>query len=170
MSEDRIFPPLVIDGQIEVLTGLDAPEIFYKFLEQAIARSHRQKGGLIALIRFRFIADQTRFGAQGKRSLEFEVVALGDFLKKRTRADERVVRIGEATFLILALVDDQSGLDEMINRFSSSLADFYRNIGGQTFLVENNGIPPQGLFEVELSSFTYQEGETLLDLLERAGV
>lgn len=169
-GERGIFPPLAVDGNIDVLTGLDAPEIFYKFLAQSHALSSRHKEYLPILIRFRVVADLAQLVRIGRKSLDFEIAALADFLKKRTRVEEKLVRIGEATFLLLAQAENQSGIDAMVGRFANSLADFRSHHGGETVSVDDEGNHPQRLFDVEVSAFPLQKGESMLDFLERAGV
>jgi GGDEF domain-containing protein len=169
-GERGIFPPLAVDGNIDVLTGLDAPEIFYKFLAQSLARSSRHNEDLTILVRFQVIADHAQLVSLGRESLDFEVAALADFLKKRTRAEEKLVRIGEATFLLLAQAANQSGIDAMVRRFANSLADFRSHHRGENASVDYEGNHPQRLFDVEVSAFPLQNDESLLDFLERVGV
>jgi GGDEF domain-containing protein len=160
----RYFPAVVTDGRIDILTGLDAPEIFYKFLERAIAQSSRNQEQITALLRFRLTFDEVT------QSVDFEVAALSDFLKKRTRADENLVRIGEVTFLLLARVANEDELEKMIERFSQAIPDFQARYSGKRKSVDSDQVSTKFASQVEISAFCYKNGESMLDFLERAGV
>ena len=161
---NRYFPAVVTDGRIDVLTGLDAPEIFYKFLERAIAQTSRNPDHITALLRFRLTFDEST------QSVEFEVAALSDFLKKRTRADENLVRIGEVTFLILTRVANEDELARMIERFSQAIPDFQARYSGKREFVDSDQASTKFASQVKISAFLYKNGESMLDFLERAGV
>jgi GGDEF domain-containing protein len=172
MSSDGalLLPPLLTDGRIDILTGLDAPEIFYGFLKQAIAHSSRNSDELLVLVRMRISEKLSLSKSYDGKSLEFEVAALADFIKGRTRSDENLVRIGEGTFLLLARVMNEQGHGEMLNRFRSALADFRPVLRGEVNSVDEEKMSTEPSLQVEVLSFTYRIGESMLDFLERAGV
>ena len=161
---NRYFPPVVTDGRIDVLTGLDAPEIFYKFLERSIAQTSRSQERITALLRFRLSFDEIT------SSVEFEVAALSDFLRKRARADENLVRIGEVTFLLLARVTNEDELAKMTMRFLKAIPDFQARYSEKSKSVDSDLMSMRYASQVEISAFCYKDGESMIDFLERAGV
>lgn len=190
-----VFPPLITDGRIDILTGLDAPEIFYKFLEQSISRSARRADELTALIRFRMSANViedevdaveenvpkvTDFTLQSQQIssqessasivLDFQVAALADFLKRESRADENLTRIGEGTFLLLVRVANDEELGKAMGRFSDLLADFCDLHEKRDSAVEIEELSIPRSFEIALSGFLYEPGESMLNYLERVEV
>ena len=173
------------DGQVDLLTGLDAPEIFYRFLRKAIARAEREStqdrnhegNSPLALVRFRLVSAGggtllSRFLALEERneeldhdeeiileinSLAFLVAKVGTLLSELIRADENLTRLGETTFLLVAHIGTDGDLSGLLRRFEVSVSQLDLQWRGH-------------LITVEIAGFIYQQGESLLDLLERAEV
>ena len=188
-QEEFSLPPLDADGRVDLLTGLDAPEIFYRFLSKAILSTRRDSSRRVALLRVRLGIEPLR-RARNKISdsgLSFRVVQFAEVLRSQTRSDEQVVRIGEVTFLILARVRDVSEVEAMSSRFISAIADakFDRDsnlesvdssvtvergssaqAGDQSIDIDIAGYP----FEVFMDTYLHIEGEEMLEFLERVGV
>ena len=205
---------LETDGRVDLLTGLDAPEVFYKLLEKSIALAKRDTRINVSLIRFRLtrsdgqplfqkaVADELEDAASGpgnaasgpgnaasgpgnaasgpgnaaselrnSESLEaqseeflvranelaFSVAKVGKRLTDLVRSDENVARLGEVTFVLVARVEKEENLEGLLRRFESSLSQLDLACGSERL-------------SVEIECFTHQQGETLLDLLERAHV
>lgn len=189
---------LETDGRVDLLTGLDAPEVFYRLLEKSIAMAQRDNRIDIALVRFRLMrsdgqplfrqvaADELEdaasgignaasglgnvarelrnadeFEAQGEaflaraNELAFAVAKLGKHLTDLVRSDENVARLGEVTFVLVARVAKEGDLEGLLRRFEASLSQLDLTWSGDRLVVE-------------IESFTYHQGENLLDLLERA--
>lgn len=188
-QEDFLLPALDVDGRIDRLTGLDAPEIFYRFLEKAIFSTRRDPSHSVALVRVRLGLESLRKASFGvsDSGLAFRVAQLAGILQSQTRSDEHLVRIGEVTFLILARVSDSNDLEAMRSRLVRALADLKFNSAengktvDRTVAVESeSGLPltDQSIeveldgyrFDISVDSFLHNEGEEMLELLERAGV
>ena len=188
-QEDFLLPALDADGRIDRLTGLDAPEIFYRFLEKAIFSKRRDPSHSVALVRVRLGLESLRMASFGvsNSGLAFRVAQLAGILQSQTRSDEHLVRIGEVTFLILARVSDSNDLEAMRSRLVRALADlkFNSTENGETVdrtvaAESESGLPltHQSIeeeidgyrFEISVDSFLHKEGEEMLELLERAGV
>lgn len=178
---------LETDGRVDLLTGLDAPEIFYRFLHKAIAKAEREMGqdhargvtSRLALVRFRLVGvhgeslfpkiaslDQSQVSEgvdrDNQRLLEvndlaFSVAHLSKYLSEMVRADENLARLGEVTFLLVAQIGSTDDLTGLLRRFEVSLSQFDLQWRERRLTVEITG-------------FIHQQGENLLDLLERAEV
>lgn len=180
------LPPLETDGQIDLLTGLDSPEIFYRFLKKGISASERSQSHVVTLIRVRLeLSSLQELGTEVNNSgMAFRILLLSKFLQSQTREDENLVRIGEATFLILAKVENSFDLDSISRRFKKALAEVkfdgdgvensVDNLStvdvdsavGQSVSLEIAGYPVR----VAVDGYLHQRGEEMLDFLERVGV
>lgn len=184
MSRDErvTLPPVATDGRVDILTGLDAPEIFYRFLQKAIASSGRNPGHLLTLLRIRIDVDQlidihhrlSRGNSLGVEELsafiEFEVAALANSLRNITRSDENLVRIGEVTFLVMARISSESDVAATLARFKKSLAEVgLARVRGDEVVEKLVPVDIQGT-NFFVDAFVYETGEEMLDFLQRAGV
>lgn len=181
-NERVTLPPVATDGRVDILTGLDAPEIFYKFLQKEIAAARRNPGYLLTLLRIRMdvarlvdfhchlspnnskdIQDITAF-------LEIEVAALANSLRAITRSDENLVRIGDVTFLVMARVGSEGEVDSTLARFKMSLAEVgLAKVRGDENVEKLVPVDIQETYFF-VDAFVYETGEEILDFLERAGV
>jgi hypothetical protein len=180
-QENFSLPPLDVDGRVDLLTGLDAPEIFYRFLAKAISSSLRDRSHRIVLVRVRLGLEPLSHSSISvtEGSLAFRVVQFAGFLQSQTRSDEHVVRIGEVTFLILAKVRNQGEATSMVSRLLRSLADakfdrdgdsgsvddrslvereYVERSDDQRVKVDISGYP----FEILVDLFLHNEGEEML--------
>ena len=282
------LPPLRTDGRVDVLTGLDAPEIFYKFLEKAIASHERASANrrasdvdfalpdLVAEAATDYLVTPSsrdaeprdaeprdaeprdaetplatpatqrsqsslglvmlRLDAQGLMSareaasshrasvpsqpsktgqldhldqsvqldhldqpsqpsskpsedvrnfsneegdlafVEITLASIAGFLKRRTRSEEILVRIGEVTFLILAKFSHHDEALQMIARLQAALSDLIlfgepgRSTVDRDQSVINSADSHSAAEFLTIQVFTYVDGEGMLNFLERAGV
>lgn len=182
-GDERVtLPPIDTDGRMDILTGLDAPEIFYKFLQKAIASVGRNPSHLLTLLRIRIDIDQLidiyRRLSRSKfinveditSFIEFEVAALANSLRTLTRSDENLVRIGDVTFLVMARISNNDDLAATLARFRKSLAEMglARVRGGE--VVERMITVDGQETHFSVDAFVYETGEEMLDFLQRAGV
>jgi len=132
------LPPLETDGHIDLLTGLDAPGIFYRFLEKAISSSGRYPSRSVAIIRVRLGLESLRRSSieVSDEGLAFRVVQLAKILRSHTRSDEHLVRIGEVTFLILVTVGIevagypiQISIDGFLHETGEEMISFLERVG-----------------------------------------
>ncbi len=167
------------DGHVDQLTGLDAPDIFYRFLEKALALEIRSGRVETALVRFRLsIVNAELISHESALNIDpgsspiqitdsqedpydsesaFAVALFARFLSRATRSDENITRIGELTFLLLAHVKDEAELLSLKNRFEVALAQIDLKQGDCDF-------------SVDIDCFLHQPGEEMLDFLERVDV
>ena len=124
-QEEFSLPKLETDGHIDLLTGLDAPEIFYRFMEKAISSTGRDPSRAVALMRVRLGLEPLRRSSieVSNDGLAFRIVQFAKVLQSHTRSDEHLVRIGEVTFLILVTVRDSSKVGAISSRLITALAD-----------------------------------------------
>lgn len=183
------LPPLETDGHIDLLTGLDAPEIFYRFLEKAISSSGRNPSRSVAIIRVRLGLESLRNSLieVSDEGLAFRVVQLAKILRSHTRSDEHLVRIGEVTFLLLVTVGQSGEIDGISSRLAIALAEATLDraslgvsVDGptpvergtslhevyQSIEVEVAGYPIQ----ISIDGFLHETGEEMISFLERVGV
>ncbi len=183
------LPPLETDGHIDLLTGLDAPEIFYRFLEKAISSSGRYPSRSVAIIRVRLGLESLRRSSieVSDEGLAFRVVQLAKILRSHTRSDEHLVRIGEVTFLILVTVGKSGEIDAISSRLARALAE--ATLGRASLVVSVDGpIPVEKVtslhevyqsievevagypIQISIDGFLHETGEEMISFLERVGV
>ena len=183
------LPPLQTDGHIDLLTGLDAPGIFYRFLEKAISSSGRNPSRSVALIRVRLGLEALRRSSieVSDEGLAFRVVQLAKILRSHTRSDEHLVRIGEVTFLILVTVGKSGEIDAISSRLARALAE--ATLGRASLVVSVDGpIPVEKVtslhevyqsievevagypIQISIDGFLHETGEEMISFLERVGV
>ena len=184
---------LETDGRADLLTGLDAPEVFYRLLEKSIAMAQRDKRIDIALVRFRLMRSdgQPLFRQVAADELEDAASGLGNAASELGNADEFeaqseefLARANELAFAVAKLgkrLTDLVRSDENVTRLGEVTFVLVARVAKEGDL--------EGLlrrFEaslsqldltwggdrlvVEIKSFRYHQGENLLDLLERAHV
>ena len=183
------LPPLETDGHIDLLTGLDAPGIFYRFLEKAISSVGRNPSRSVALIRVRLGLEALRRSSieVSDEGLAFRVVQLAKILRSHTRSDEHLVRIGEVTFLILVTVGKSGEIDAISSRVARALAE--ATLGRASLVVSVDGpIPVEKVtslhevyqsievevagypIQISIDGFLHETGEEMISFLERVGV
>ncbi len=183
------LPPLETDGHIDLLTGLDAPGIFYRFLEKAISSVGRNPSRSVALIRVRLGLEALRRSSieVSDEGLAFRVVQLAKILRSHTRSDEHLVRIGEVTFLILVTVGKSGEIDAISSRLARALAE--ATLGRASLVVSVDGpIPVEKVtslhevyqsievevagypIQISIDGFLHETGEEMISFLERVGV
>ena len=183
------LPPLQTDGHIDLLTGLDAPGIFYRFLEKAISSAGRNPSHSVALIRVRLGLEALRRSSieASDEGLAFRVVQLAKILRSHTRSDEHLVRIGEVTFLILVTVGKSGEIDAISSRLARALAE--ATLGRASLVVSVDGpIPVEKVtslhevyqsievevagypIQISIDGFLHETGEEMISFLERVGV
>lgn len=116
-QEGFSLPRLETDGHIDLLTGLAAPEIFYRFMEKAISSTGRDPSRAVALMRVRLGLEPLRRSSieVSNDGLAFRIVQFAEFLQSHTRSDEHLARIGEGSicrflaYIWLALVATVAG-------------------------------------------------------------
>jgi hypothetical protein len=183
------LPPLETDGHIDLLTGLDAPGIFYRFLEKAISSSGRYPSRSVAIIRVRLGLESLRRSSieVSDEGLAFRVVQLAKILRSHTRSDEHLVRIGEVTFLILVTVGKSGEIDAISSRLARALAE--ATLGRASLVVSVDGpIPVEKVtslhevyqsievevagypIQISIDGFLHETGEEMISFLERVGV
>ena len=183
------LPPLQTDGHIDLLTGLDAPGIFYRFLEKAISSSGRYPSRSVAIIRVRLGLESLRRSSieVSDEGLAFRVVQLAKILRSHTRSDEHLVRIGEVTFLILVTVGKSGEIDAISSRLARALAE--ATLGRASLVVSVDGpIPVEKVtslhevyqsievevagypIQISIDGFLHETGEEMISFLERVGV
>lgn len=170
---------LQIHEQTDKLTGLDAPEIFYKFLEKALASETRNNGFRTSLVRFRLsivnegliTRERSAVANPGHTTIQstdepedpfdsessLAVALFAKFLSGVIRSNETVTRVGEMTFLLLAHVKDEGELLSLENRFKGAISQINLKQGSCDFAVDIDG-------------FIHQPDEDMLDFLQRADV
>jgi GGDEF domain-containing protein len=181
----------VNDGRIDRLTGVDAAEIFYLMLGREIAATERRMNQSLFLIRFTLVS-----GASIPH-ITTDLIRLAVILKKATRAEGLLSRLGLMTFVVVLRVDEDLDSDEKTqagsrhrkylailqrysNQIKSSLDSKASNLQ-EDFNLEDRG--SNGPLTIRVSVATgsvsaYVDiagtertpGESLLDFLERAGV
>ena len=178
------------DGQVDQLTGLDAPEIFYKFLEKALASEKRNHGIRTAIVRFRLSIVNENLNTRGNESTshgEKGLIQIADHGEKGliqiAHQDENLFD-SESSFAVALFA-------KFLSRISRSEENITR-IGELTFLLlahvkdeaellrlENRmkeAIAEVDLkqgkcdFSVNIEGFMHQHGEEMLDFLEKAEV
>ena len=174
----------VNDGRIDRLTGLDAPEIFYRTLSKALAASSRNPENGVGILRI-FMANPSH-GTQGERTL----LELANFLRSRVRGDETLSRIGRRTFALLFRVNGDiaishgSDREAVTLRFRSEIEEWIRTHARAGKRKGDGKGNPEGertrgkeeepceneKISVEISSVQSTVGEEMLELLARAGV
>jgi GGDEF domain-containing protein len=151
------------DGQRDFLTGLMAPEPFYRYLQQELAFSKRypeMKVGAIKIVASALSA---------KADKEQRLVELAHFLKKATRADEIATRIGEYTFI--SLVRIKIGNPDMNPEIAlSSIEERLRAALSIEALSEKGFDGEKKILPVEISGYIHRENENFLEFLERVEV
>jgi hypothetical protein len=151
------------DGQRDFLTGLMAPEPFYRYLQQELAFSKRYpelKVGAIKIVASALSATEDR---------EQRLVELAHFLKKAIRADELITRIGEYTFIsIVRIRNDDPAMDP--EKTLSRVEERLREALKIDALSEREGEGSAKVISVEISGYVHKNGENYLEFLERAEV
>lgn len=96
------------DGRVDRLTGLDAPEIFYLMLEREIASLDRRANRSMLLMTFT-LKSRTSVAA-----LAVQLITLAKVLRKATRAEDFLSRLGRMTFVVVlgVEVDRRIGVDD----------------------------------------------------------
>lgn len=196
-QEGFSLPRLETDGHIDLLTGLAAPEIFYRFMEKAISSTGRDPSRAVALMRVRLGLEPLRRSSieVSNDGLAFRIVQFAEFLQSHTRSDEHLARIGEVTFLILVTVRDSSKVGAISSRLITALADarFDGALGSESvdrdlpvekgsallgtpgtidqFSHKSVEIDVSGYpMQVFVDGFLHQAGEEMITFLERVGV
>ena len=87
------------DGRVDRLTGLDAAEIFYLMLSKEFASADRRMNQAIFLITF------TLRSQASAAAIATQLIALSQILRRATRSEELLTRLGRMTFVVALGVD-----------------------------------------------------------------
>ena len=90
------------DGRVDRLTGLDAAEIFYLMLSKEFASADRRMNQAIFLITF------TLRSQASAAAIATQLIALSQILRRATRSEELLTRLGRMTFVVALGVDLES--------------------------------------------------------------
>ncbi|MFZ9910432.1 MAG: hypothetical protein ACO3EX_06885 [Candidatus Nanopelagicaceae bacterium] len=90
------------DGRVDRLTGLDAAEIFYLLLSKEFASADRRMNQAIFLITF------TLRSQASAAAIATQLIALSQILRRATRSEELLTRLGRMTFVVALGVDLES--------------------------------------------------------------
>lgn len=90
------------DGRVDRLTGLDAAEIFYLMLRKEFASADRRMNQAIFLITF------TLRSQASAAAIAAQLIALSQILRRATRSEELLTRLGKMTFVVALGVDLES--------------------------------------------------------------
>ncbi|MEY4105337.1 MAG: hypothetical protein RLZZ478_700 [Actinomycetota bacterium] len=90
------------DGRVDRLTGLDAAEIFYLMLSKEFASADRRMNQAIFLITF------TLRSQASAAAIATQLIALSQILRRATRSEELLTRLGKMTFVVALGVDLES--------------------------------------------------------------
>ena len=90
------------DGRVDRLTGLDAAEIFYLMLSKEFASADRRMNQAIFLITF------TLRSQASAAAIATQLIALSQILRRATRSEEFLTRLGRMTFVVALGVDLES--------------------------------------------------------------
>lgn len=93
------------DGRVDRLTGLDAPEIFYLMLEKEIASLDRRVNRSMILMTF------TLKSRASVVAMATQLITLAQVLRKATRAEDFLSRLGRMTFVVVLGVEVDRGVD-----------------------------------------------------------
>lgn len=93
------------DGRVDRLTGLDAPEIFYLMLEREIASLDRRANRSMILMTF------TLKSRASVVAMATQLITLAQVLRKATRAEDFLSRLGRMTFVVVLGVEVDRGVD-----------------------------------------------------------
>ena len=90
------------DGRVDRLTGLDAAEIFYLMLSKEFASADRRMNQAIFLITF------TLRSQASAAAIATQLIDLSQILRRATRSEELLTRLGRMTFVVALGVDLES--------------------------------------------------------------
>jgi GGDEF domain-containing protein len=153
------------NGVIDLLTGLDAPGIFYNFLEKEISFANRINRRSCALVVFRIKSDFAR-GDLPQFLVEFAYL-----LKKRKRGDEFLSRIGEMTFvLVIRSAEVNLESDDLVQLYQESIENRFRKFIDQYAVAEKRVENINELFPVDIRVLLHNIGEKMVDFLDRAEI
>jgi hypothetical protein len=93
------------DGRVDRLTGLDAAEIFYLMLSKEFASADRRMNQAIFLITFTLRSQASAV------AIATQLIALSQILRRATRSEELLTRLGKMTFVVALGVDLESTSD-----------------------------------------------------------
>jgi GGDEF domain-containing protein len=105
------------DGRVDRLTGLDAAEIFYLMLSKEFASADRRMNQAIFLITF------TLRSQASAAAIATQLIALSQILRRATRSEELLTRLGKMTFVVVLGVDLESTSDSKSDSKSTSRVD-----------------------------------------------
>lgn len=165
------------DGRTDRLTGLDAPEIFYRMLAKELASLMRRRDRRLSLIVI------TLKSSHAIPVVSAQLVALANLLRSATRADEFVTRLGERSFVMVVgyasnqvagtdgkVLEGDEILTAILTRLRLLVDDFLKQDENLWRDSRNFAQSDTGSAAVDISGIQSKEKEGLLDLLERAGV
>ena len=105
------------DGRVDRLTGLDAAEIFYLMLSKEFASADRRMNQAIFLITF------TLRSQASAAAIATQLIALSQILRRATRSEELLTRLGRMTFVVALGVDLESTPESTPESTSTSRVD-----------------------------------------------
>jgi hypothetical protein len=105
------------DGRVDRLTGLDAAEIFYLMLSKEFASADRRMNQAIFLITF------TLRSQASAAAIATQLIALSQILRRATRSEELLTRLGRMTFVVALGVDLESTPESTSDSTSTSRVD-----------------------------------------------
>ena len=105
------------DGRVDRLTGLDAAEIFYLMLSKEFASADRRMNQAIFLITF------TLRSQASAAAIATQLIALSQILRRATRSEELLTRLGRMTFVVALGVDLESTPESTPESKSTSRVD-----------------------------------------------
>jgi len=105
------------DGRVDRLTGLDAAEIFYLMLSKEFASADRRMNQAIFLITF------TLRSQASAAAIATQLIALSQILRRATRSEELLTRLGKMTFVVALGVDLESTVESTSESTSTSRVD-----------------------------------------------
>jgi GGDEF domain-containing protein len=105
------------DGRVDRLTGLDAAEIFYLMLSKEFASADRRMNQAIFLITF------TLRSQASAAAIAAQLIALSQILRRATRSEELLTRLGRMTFVVALGVDLESTPESTPESKSTSRVD-----------------------------------------------
>jgi GGDEF domain-containing protein len=153
------------NGVIDLLTGLDAPGIFYNFLEREISFANRIQRRSCTLVVFRI-----RSGFERGDLPQF-LVEFAYLLKKKMRSDEFLSRIGEMTFvLVIRSAEVNLENDDLVKIYLESIKIRFKKFIDQYALAEKRVENINELFPVDIKVLSHNVGEKLADFLDRAEI
>lgn len=105
------------DGRVDRLTGLDAAEIFYLMLRKEFASADRRMNQAIFLITF------TLRSQASAAAIAAQLIALSQILRRATRSEELLTRLGKMTFVVALGVDLESTSESTSDSTSDSTSE-----------------------------------------------